>query len=218
MNAAEGPEQYLPAGTAPLRADAVPAIAGTATTRTSEIEFITMSVTGIRAGAATISRENESLSPEARPGHNSSAAPFGDRFHKLTAAAAEMIETSIASVAVLDGNAHSLSGRLGSFLRREAMEHVMNLHHLALGGQLVIRDLSKDGRTLDLPCVTDYPYLRFYAGVPIIVGGSTVGTLAVMDRSPRPDGICLLASAALSGFAACASLLWERPSFGVPRS
>jgi GAF domain-containing protein len=154
----------------------------------------------------------------ARPGRITSVVPFADRFQKLTAKAAEMIDTSIALLTAPDRNARSFNGRLGSHLRGNAMTQVGDLHHLAAGGKLVINDLSEDDRTLSLPCVTDYPYLRFYAGVPIIVGGRAVGTLEVMDHGARPDGICLLESFALSGFAACASLLWEKPTGSVLRS
>ena len=173
-----------------------------------------MSVIDIRQGATQNDRAETSW-PEARPAPLPCGAPSSDRFRKLATTAAEMINASIAFVTVLGRNAHSINGRLGFHLRGSAIERVVNLHHLAMGGKLVINDLSKDGRTQNLPCVTDFPCLRFYAGVPIIVGGRTVGTLAVTDRSPRPDGRCLHESAALSGFAACASRLWDNLSGNV---
>jgi len=91
------------------------------------------------------------------------------------------------------------------------LDEVEDLHRLAVSGKLVINDLRMDDRTKGLSFVTRDPRLRFYAGVPIIAGGRTVGTLAVMDQRARPDGLCLLQSAALSGFAACASLIWDPP-------
>ncbi len=173
-----------------------------------------MRLTDIRADATQIDRA-EGAWAEARPAPLICRTPSSDRFRKLAATAAEMINASIAFVTIVGRNVHSINGRLGLHLRGSAIERVVRLHHLAMGGKLVISDLSKDGRTRNLPCVTDFPCLRFYAGVPIIVGGRTVGTLAITDRSPRPDGLWLHESAALSGFAACASRLWDTPGSDV---
>ena len=51
---------------------------------------------------------------------------------------------------------------------------------------LVIPDTLADQRTKNNPVVTSYPYVRFYAGAPLITPeGQVIGTLCVIDRIPR---------------------------------
>ena len=53
----------------------------------------------------------------------------------------------------------------------------------------VIRDLTKS-QFAQMEIVTGPPHYRFYAGVPITTKeGVNIGSLAVMDTSPRPDGL-----------------------------
>ncbi|QGY04764.1 PAS domain-containing protein [Methylobacterium mesophilicum SR1.6/6] len=55
---------------------------------------------------------------------------------------------------------------------------------------LVIPDLTLDPRTAANPLVTHAPGLRFYAGVPLRTGaGDVLGSLCVIDRAPRPEGL-----------------------------
>ncbi|MDN5891094.1 ATP-binding protein [Psychrobacter sp. AOP22-C1-22] len=55
----------------------------------------------------------------------------------------------------------------------------------------VVEDLSKDSRFSQNPLVTESPYLRFYAGAPIIIheGNKSfrLGSLCVMDMKPKYD-------------------------------
>ncbi len=48
-----------------------------------------------------------------------------------------------------------------------------------------ISDLLQDSRFAKNPFVTGEPHMRFYAGVPLVVSGETIGTLCVIDRVPR---------------------------------
>lgn len=50
----------------------------------------------------------------------------------------------------------------------------------------IVPDLSKDGRFNTLPFVTEAPFLKFYAGTPLITKrGIAIGSLFVVDSSPR---------------------------------
>jgi len=54
---------------------------------------------------------------------------------------------------------------------------------------LVVPDTAQDSRFSHNPLVTNEPYVRFYAGAPIITSdGFTVGTLCVLDTVPRDVG------------------------------
>jgi PAS domain S-box-containing protein len=58
------------------------------------------------------------------------------------------------------------------------------------GASLVIPDLALDPRTHDNPLVVGPPHLRFYAGMLLATPhGHTLGTLYVIDHTPRPDGL-----------------------------
>ncbi len=50
---------------------------------------------------------------------------------------------------------------------------------------VVVPDATQDERFSSHPLVTGAPNIRFYAGAPIMVDGSFVGALSVIDRAPR---------------------------------
>lgn len=51
---------------------------------------------------------------------------------------------------------------------------------------LVILDASKDERFHDNPLVTGAPFIRFYAGAPILLpSGYTIGTVCILGPEPR---------------------------------
>lgn len=54
---------------------------------------------------------------------------------------------------------------------------------------LVVPDTLQDQRFKENPLVVGAPYIRFYAGAPLIVHGTRLGTLCVLDGSPRPGGM-----------------------------
>jgi GAF domain-containing protein len=52
----------------------------------------------------------------------------------------------------------------------------------------VIADAREDERFHDNPSVTGHPFVRFYAGAPIMLpSGYTVGTVCIFDPKPRAD-------------------------------
>jgi hypothetical protein len=54
----------------------------------------------------------------------------------------------------------------------------------------VVTDLSKDERFNELPFVTDSPYLKLYAGVPLITKrGIPIGSLFIVDDRTWPNGL-----------------------------
>jgi GAF domain-containing protein len=58
-------------------------------------------------------------------------------------------------------------------------------HAVASRNSLVVPDTFYDSRFSDNPLVTDAPRIRFYAGYPLFVGDHCMGTICVLDRTPR---------------------------------
>ena len=55
---------------------------------------------------------------------------------------------------------------------------------------LIIPDLTRDERTSANPLVTGEPFIRFYAGAPLVTAdGHVLGSLCAIDRQPRPGGL-----------------------------
>jgi PAS domain S-box-containing protein len=59
-------------------------------------------------------------------------------------------------------------------------------HTIVADDVLVVPDARADARFVDNPLVTGPPFIRLYAGAPLVMaGGERVGTLSVLDAEPR---------------------------------
>jgi len=107
-------------------------------------------------------------------------------FDTLAAIASRICDTPIALIAFLDTDRDWFKARIGVEIT-ELPRDVSLCTYAILGKEpFIVPDALEDPRFQDLPIVTDDPHLRFYAGVPIRLGGGfAVGTLCVVDRKPR---------------------------------
>src|SRR5580698_403472 len=112
--------------------------------------------------------------------------PSEEAFDDVARLAAELGGTEIALITLVDSDYQWFKARVGVEQEGTARDlsfcgHCINHRH-----PLVVEDTHGDARFADNPLVTGDPYIRFYAGVPLLLGeGSSIGALSVADRAPR---------------------------------
>lgn len=109
-------------------------------------------------------------------------------FDRLTTIAATLFRAPAATVALQLEDGVSLMGGPGicgpSVERRASFTDVAL--EMGRGAVLVVEDAFEDARFRDNPVVAQAPHVRFFAGAVITLkDGSDVGTLCVVDTSPR---------------------------------
>ncbi len=107
----------------------------------------------------------------------------------LARLAAQICAAPVALVTVLAEDRQWFMAQVGTDLCGTSLDDAICTHALASDDMLVIPDLSQDVRTRSSGIVAGGPQVRFYAGVPLRVGGVAVGTLCVIDIVPRPEGL-----------------------------
>jgi len=117
-----------------------------------------------------------------------------EKFERITALASRIFEVPICLVSLVDiGRQWFMSNRgLGDV--RETSRHVSFCAHaiLSLEDVFVVPETHSDPRFKDNGLVTGPPYIRFYAGAPLISPeGLKLGTFCIIDAKPRPDGLSL---------------------------
>jgi hypothetical protein len=107
-----------------------------------------------------------------------------ERFDRITRAAQEAFGVPLAALNVDDGtDVRNVSPDQAIRVpRRQAFCSTA----VDQAATLVVEDAAVDDRFSGLDVVTGEPRVRFYAGVPVTTpGGTPVGTLCVMDTTPR---------------------------------
>ena len=108
-------------------------------------------------------------------------------FDHLTALAADIFDTPVALISLIDGDNHSFISTQGLTIKSIPAELSFCKHTLAFGDALVIPDATQDERFVSNPFVLGEPHVRFYAGVPLRYDGVLIGSLCVVDMHPRDD-------------------------------
>ncbi len=107
-------------------------------------------------------------------------------FEDLTELAAELCETPMAAISLVDENRQWFKSRMGIEAPETSRDVAFCAHAILDDQGLVVGDASKDDRFHDNPLVTNGPHIKFYAGIPLITGSNQkIGTLCVMDRKAR---------------------------------
>ncbi|MGE0441420.1 MAG: response regulator [Gemmatimonadales bacterium] len=113
--------------------------------------------------------------------------PAEDVFDDLALLAARICGTSIGVVSLVDHDRQWFKARVGTSLCETARDVAFCAHTVAdPGAVLVVPDASLDPRFAASPIVAGPPYIRFYAGAPLVTeSGLALGALCVKDTVPR---------------------------------
>ena len=112
--------------------------------------------------------------------------PAEERFDRITRLASRLFDVPIALVSLVDADRQWFKSRHGvSMAQTDAFQSFCR-HAIQQDDVLVVRDARDDPRFADNPCVAGEEGIRFYAGSPLATAdGTRVGTLCVVDRTPR---------------------------------
>lgn len=109
-----------------------------------------------------------------------------ERFDAITAHLALRLNTDYALLSLVDKERQWFKSAYGLDAKETPRSHAICAHAIGGEGVFVVCDTSKDKRFSGNPLVTGAPYIRFYAGMPLITaGGYAIGTLCVADTRPR---------------------------------
>ncbi|MCY7354409.1 MAG: GAF domain-containing protein [Lysobacter sp.] len=108
-------------------------------------------------------------------------------FEHVVQVASTLTNTPIALVSLVDRDRVYFMARTGFDIVEAPGEGSFCRSAIANPGEMLeVRDARLDARFATSPQVTGVPGIRFYAGIPLVIGeDEAIGTLCVIDRVPR---------------------------------
>lgn len=112
--------------------------------------------------------------------------PPEERFDRITKLATRIFNVPISTISLIDANREWFKSVRG--LDQTEGERAVSFcaHALLTDEILLIPDAKKDARFFDNPMVIKKPFIRFYAGAPIMnADGHCIGVFCIKDTKPR---------------------------------
>lgn len=107
-------------------------------------------------------------------------------FGELTAFAAALCEAPICLISIVDDTTQRFLAKQGIDLCETSRESSFCAHAMLQPDLMVVPDATLDPRFAANPLVTGEPFIRFYAGAPLVTDdGFPLGALCVIDSIPR---------------------------------
>lgn len=111
-------------------------------------------------------------------------------FEDLTLLASYVCKTPIAAISLVDEDRQWFKSRIGLQVSQTPRDIAFCSVAIQQSDVMVVPDTFEDDRFRNNPLVVSDPYIRFYAGAPLInEDGYALGTLCVVDRTPRELGL-----------------------------
>ncbi|WP_161595920.1 ATP-binding protein [Flavisphingopyxis soli] len=109
-------------------------------------------------------------------------------FDDIARLAARLCGTPSAFVSLVDRDRQWFKARVGVDPSETPRNIAFCDHAIRGDAVMIVPDTARDPRFADNPLVTGDPFVRFYAGAPIIDSdGHALGTVCVIDTQPRTD-------------------------------
>jgi PAS domain S-box-containing protein len=106
-------------------------------------------------------------------------------FDSLVRTASRLTRCPISLLSFVDDTRQWFKARVGLDVCETPREASFCGHAILEEGLFQVSDTHADPRFIDNPLVVGPPFIRFYAGMPIVFNGVRLGTLNVIDRHPR---------------------------------
>lgn len=112
--------------------------------------------------------------------------PPEESFDNITHLAAQICQTPMAVITLVDAKRQWFKSRLGITVSETPRELAFCAYTILQSDLFIVNDARMDDRFATNPAVVSEPYIRFYAGAPLITAdGYALGSLAVIDQAPR---------------------------------
>ncbi len=109
-----------------------------------------------------------------------------EAFDAITRCAATLTGAPIALISLIDSDRQWFKSRVGLDVSETPREYAFCAHTLEQTEPLIAPDSSKDARFCGNPLVENAPFVRAYAGAPIVdAQGYVYGTLCAISNEPR---------------------------------
>jgi PAS domain S-box-containing protein len=131
--------------------------------------------------------------------------PHEQAFDDLARLASIVCEAPIALVSLVDEDRQWFKANVGlEGVSETPRSHAFCAYTIQNAESLVVPDATKDERFLRNVLVTGPPFIRFYAGAPLLLGSDIrLGSLCVIDTVARPGGLTEMQSQSLEALARC---------------
>ncbi|WP_111637211.1 sensor domain-containing diguanylate cyclase [Marinomonas shanghaiensis] len=109
-----------------------------------------------------------------------------DELYSLISGMADLFNVAIATVSISLKDYVVFHTVFGDIQHGVANERAFSTHVVTEQKKLIVEDLTQHPLFENHPTVTGAPFMRFFAGVPLVIEGITIGAVCIMDTKPKP--------------------------------